>query len=156
MGESLISNNSNFIDGLVLTPLKVISVLGGDVMHGLKSSDLSYQGFGEAYFSMVELGAIKAWKKHYKMTLNLVVPVGEVRFVIYDDRKNSKSFGKFQEITISKNNYSRLTIPPKLWLGFQGISEKTSVLLNIADFEHDPDEIERKDLNSINFNWRKD
>jgi dTDP-4-dehydrorhamnose 3,5-epimerase len=156
MGKSVVKNNYNLIDGLELTPLKVISVLGGDVMHGLKRSDLGYKGFGEAYFSMIESGAIKAWKKHYKMTLNLVVPLGAVRFVIYDDRKGSKSLGRFQEINISKNNYSRLTLPPKLWVGFQGISKNTSVVLNVADIEHEPDEIERKELNELNYTWRKD
>ena len=153
MGKSIVNNKSNIIDGVFLTPLKVINVLGGDVMHGMKRSDSGYIGFGEAYFSMVEPEAIKAWKKHYKMTLNLIVPMGVVRFIIYDDRQNSKSFGKFQEIVLSKNNYYRLTIPPMVWVGFQGLSEKISVLLNIADIEHGSDEIERKELNEINYNW---
>ena len=153
MGKSIVNNKSNIIDGVFLTPLKVINVLGGDVMHGMKRSDSGYIGFGEAYFSMVEPEAIKAWKKHYKMTLNLIVPMGVVRFIIYDDRQNSKSFGEFQEIVLSKNNYYRLTIPPMLWVGFQGLSEKISVLLNIADIEHGSDEIERKELNEINYNW---
>ena len=35
------------------------------------------------------------------MTLNLSVPVGEIKFVLYDDRKNSKTFGEFDEINLS-------------------------------------------------------
>ena len=108
-------------------------------------------GFGEAYFSQVDKGAVKAWKCHKKMTLNLIVPVGEVRFVLFDDREISNV--QFQEIIISKNNYSRLTVPPMIWVGFQGLSDGGSMLLNIADIEHDPNEVDRKEIDKINYDW---
>ena len=40
-----------------------------------------------------------------------------------------------------------------VWMGFQGLSESGSMLLNIADIEHDPDEVDRKEMNEINYNW---
>ena len=39
-------------------------------------------------------------------------------------------------------------MPPGIWFGFQGISEGTALLLNIANIEHSPEEIERKELNA--------
>ena len=72
----------NLMD-IVKTPLKRIPTVGGDVMHALKYSDNGFNGFGEVYFSWVERGAIKAWKCHQKMTLNLVVPLGEISFVFH-------------------------------------------------------------------------
>ena len=142
------------IDGVLLTQLKVIDVHGGDVLHGMKCSDLGYSAFGEAYFSEVEPGAVKAWKRHKKMILNLMVPLGAVRFIIFDDRQNSKSYGKYQEIILSRNdNYSRLTVPPMVWMGFQGVDDKMSMLLNIADIEHVPDEADRKEINEIKYDW---
>ena len=90
------------------------------------------------------------------MVLNLVVPVGEVRFVLYDDRQASKSYGSIQEITLSKNNnYARLTVPPMIWMGFQGMDLGVSMLLNIANIEHSPSEVDRKELSEIDFNWSK-
>ena len=133
------------INGVNLTKLKVIDVSGGDVLHAMKAFDKGYEGFGEAYFSMIEPSIVKAWKRHRKMTLNLVVPVGKVKFVIYDDRQNSESGKKFLEVILSRNNYYRLTIPPMVWIGFQGMDEYTSMLLNIADIEHTPEEANRKD-----------
>jgi dTDP-4-dehydrorhamnose 3,5-epimerase len=62
------------------TDLKIILSEDGSVMHSLKSSEKDFKGFGESYFSTVNNGAIKAWKRHKKMTLNLTVPVGIVRF----------------------------------------------------------------------------
>jgi len=145
----------NSICGISLTPLRVIPTKGGDVMHCLKATDHSFKGFGEAYFSTIDKDAIKAWKRHREMTLNLVVPNGAVRFVIYDDRSNSSSKCLFQEVILSSENYMRLTIPPMVWVGFQGISNNRSYILNVADIAHNEDEIERKELSNINFNWGK-
>ena len=65
---------------------------------------------------------------------NLIVPVGKVAFVIYDNRKKSKSYKNFSKITISKDNYIRLTIPPKLWVAFKGIDANLNLILNIAKY----------------------
>ena len=141
------------IDDIVLTPLKVIDVLGGNVLHGMKSSDPGYKGFSEAYFSTVESGAVKAWKRHRQMVLNLIVPIGSIRFVVYDNRKNSITSGLYQEVILSRENYCRLTIPPLLWVGFQGMDKSISMLLNIANIVHDPDEVDRKEIHEIKYNW---
>jgi dTDP-4-dehydrorhamnose 3,5-epimerase len=141
------------IDGVLLTNLKVIDVTGGDVLHAMKTSDKGYEGFGEAYFSLIEKGIIKCWKLHKVMTLNLVVPVGIVRFVIFDDRKDSPTYGGIQEVILSRENYRRLSVPPMLWLGFQGLGEQDSLLLNIANIPHNPNEMIYKKIKEINFDW---
>ena len=141
------------INDVLITPLKIIETHGGNVMHSLKNDELGFRGFGEAYFSEVHSNAIKAWKLHQDMTLNITIPMGKVRFVLYDDR--DKKNKKFQELIISRKNYVRLTVPPKIWFGFQGVSNKNSLLLNIADIPHDPEETIRKDLNEIYFDWSK-
>jgi len=69
------------LEHIKLSPLSRINTEGGDVLHGMKWIDAGYAGFGEAYFSWVVKGAVKAWKRHTRMTMNLVVPVGSVRFV---------------------------------------------------------------------------
>ena len=138
------------IDGVLVTPLRIIETPGGDVMHTMKQSDPGYVGFGEAYFSQVSYGAIKAWKRHREMTLNLSVPVGEVRFVLHDDREGLQVF---QELTLSPSNYFRLTVPPMVWVGFQGLSPEGSIVLNVANLEHNPTEIDRQEINQIDYNW---
>ena len=136
------------IKGVVITPLDLIDTPGGMVMHAMKENSLGYKGFGEAYFSQVHDGAIKAWKRHKKMTLNLVVPVGEIKFVLFDDRNGLK---QFQEVIISRSNYCRLTVPPMVWIGFQGLSDSVSTLLNIANIEHNPNEVDRLKIEKINY-----
>ena len=142
------------IDGVILTPLKKITHPKGDILHGIKNNDDGYAGFGEAYFSIIKQGDIKGWNRHKNMTLNLIVPTGEVTFIIYDDREKSKTKGIFYKVNLSPSNYKRLTVPPGLWLAFKGgYVNKNNLILNISNMAHDPDEIERKALEQINYNW---
>ena len=152
---SLAGNINSQIDGVLVTPLKIVDLAGGDILHAMKKNDPGYIDFGEAYFSKVKSGVIKGWKRHKLMTLNLIVCVGEVRFVIYDDRRKITSENLFQEVILSNENYARLTIPPMVWMGFQGIRSETNMLLNIVDIEHQPEEIDRLTLNDINFDWER-
>lgn len=129
------------LDQITITPLKRIPVLGGDVLHALKNSDYGYRGFGEAYFSIIEHGIVKAWKLHREMTLNLIVPVGKVRFVFI-----SSDFKQRREECLGISNYARITVPPGIWFGFEGLASSSSMLLNISDIEHDSNEVERIDI----------
>jgi dTDP-4-dehydrorhamnose 3,5-epimerase len=139
------------IDGVVLNPLKIVENPKGKIMHALKKSSTNFVDFGEAYFSFVDFNEIKGWKKHSRMKLNLVVPIGEIEFRIYDEREGSRTFGKYFKVSLSQINYQRLSIEPGLWLAFKGISREQNMLLNIANIEHDPNESENKGLNEINF-----
>jgi len=141
------------IDNLLLTSLDIIDTPGGNVLHAMKKNDEGFSGFGEVYFSEVGFKSIKAWKRHKDMTLNLIVPFGKIKFVLFDDRV--ESIKKFQEVIISLDNYYRLTVPPMVWMGFQGLSSKGSIVLNVANIVHSDDEVDRKQINEINYDWSK-
>ena len=141
------------IKGVILTPLKQIYHPKGDVFHAIKKSDMGFTGFGEAYFSTVHAGDIKPWKKHIRMTLNLIVPVGKIRFVLYDDRALSLTLGEKMSVEIGLENYQRLTVPPGVWMAFEGLGEGLNLLLNVADMEHDPDEVERAELEKFEYTF---
>lgn len=136
------------MDGVVLTDLKQINHPKGDIFHGMKTNDKGCFGFGEAYFSNIHCNEIKGWKKHTEMVLNLIVPVGAIEFVVYDESNN-----EFFNIVLSSSNYKRLTIMPNLWVAFKGVSDKQNLLLNIASIEHDPMESYTKDLEEIKYEW---
>ena len=137
------------LDDILVTRLKRIPTVGGDVLHVLKNSDARFKGFGEVYFSWVERGAIKAWKCHQRMTLNLVVPMGEVSFVFHlTNQKNN-----FRAENIGEERYVRLTVPPGIWFGFQGRGSGQSLLMNLADMAHEPDEVLRKKTSEFVYNW---
>jgi dTDP-4-dehydrorhamnose 3,5-epimerase len=135
------------LDKIVLTPLKQIHNPKGDIYHAMKKSDNGYDGFGEAYFSTVHKDDIKGWKNHTKMTLNLVVPVGAIEFVVYNEDTK-----EFFNIELSQENYQRLTVKPGLWMAFRGVGEH-NMLLNLASIEHDPSEAVNMDLDEIKYEW---
>ena len=70
------------MDGIILTPLTQIYNPKGDIFHAMKKTSDGYEGFGEAYFSTIPKGTVKPWKKHKLMTLNIIVPVGKIKFVL--------------------------------------------------------------------------
>ena len=78
--------------------------------------------------------------------MNLLVPLGSVRFVFYDENKKL-----LLNIVICEENYLRITVSPKIWFGFKCLSSHKSLILNISDHLHDPDEVERQPLSFLNF-----
>ncbi len=135
------------MDKVILTPLKQIMHPQGDIFHGMKKSDVGYNGFGEAYFSTIHQGDIKGWKKHIEMTLNLVVVNGEIEFVVYDEDSE-----EYFAVKLSHKNYQRLTVKPGAWVAFRGLAEN-NMLLNLANLEHDPKEAINIDLSKIHYLW---
>lgn len=136
------------LDNILVTPQSRISTSGGDVLHAMKQSDVGYAGFGEAYFSWVAAGGVKAWKRHTRMTMNVVVPVGQVRFVFRLDGTDEL---RIEDIGLDR--YARITVPPGIWFGFKGLAEQQSLVLNIANIPHDPNEVERLELSDIKYGW---
>lgn len=135
------------LDDILISPLARIAAAGGNVLHAMKRTDTGYAGFGEAYFSSVALGAVKAWKLHTQMTMNIIVPLGQVRFVFHLNGTN-----EFRVEVIGSDRYVRLTVPPGIWFGFQGLASH-NLLLNIANTPHDPAEVERLAVSEIKFGW---
>ena len=134
------------IDGVIVTPLKQIIDERGKVMHMLRDDSQGFVGFGEVYFSLVYPGVIKGWHRHKTMTLNYAVPQGNVKVVLYDDRKGSLTEGKVAEIFLGPDNYYRVTVPPMIWNGFKGIGDKTAIVANCASIAHsNPNEHDRMD-----------
>jgi dTDP-4-dehydrorhamnose 3,5-epimerase len=135
------------IDTIMVTPLARIATPGGDVMHAMKQSDEGFSVFGEAYFSWINAGSVKAWKRHKRMIMNIVVPVGNVRFVFFKDENSG-----FRIEEIGENNYARLTVPPGIWFGFQSLEPK-SLVMNISSILHDSEEVDRLLVTDLKYNW---
>ena len=143
------------IEGIKVYPLKQIHDERGKVMHMMRNDSPMFEKFGEIYFSITYPNVIKAWHLHKKMTLNYAVISGALKFVFYDDRKSSSTFGEINEIFISPDNYSLITVPPNIWNGFKAVGPEISVLANCSTIPHDPDEIIRKPFNDNNipYDW---
>ena len=137
----------SYLDNIQLNKINQISLEEGDIRKILNKSDESFVGFGEIYTSLVLSNSIKAWKFHKKMTLNLFILFGKIKFVFFDGKKD------FKEIILSSDDLVRITVPPKIWYGFKGMNFDYSMILSFTDLVFDETEIERKDINTIKFDW---
>tara|TARA_B100000315_G_scaffold96801_1_gene88977 strand:+ start:1401 stop:1850 length:450 start_codon:yes stop_codon:yes gene_type:complete len=144
------------IDGVIIQNLKQITDERGKVMHMLRCDSPLFEKFGEIYFSVVNPGAIKAWKRHRNMTQNLAVPIGTIKLVIYDNRDGVTSYGRTEIMEVGEEDYCLVKIPPLVWYGFQCTSFMQALVANCSDIPHNPDEAEQMELSDsfIPYQWR--
>ena len=143
------------IEGVIVTPLKIISDDRGSVMHMLRNDSEVFDKFGEIYFSTIFKAKIKAWHLHREATLNYACIFGKVKLVLFDERKTSSTFSQYQEILLSPENYSLISIPPNIWNGFKGDFDEFSIIANCLNLPHNEKEMVRLDINEkrFSYNW---
>jgi dTDP-4-dehydrorhamnose 3,5-epimerase len=146
------------IKDLILVDLKIINDKRGDILHMLRNDDKNFTSFGECYISEVNPHRIKAWKLHLKQTQILTVVYGQLKFVFYDLRKESSTYGKIMELNLSRDaNFKRLHIPPNIYYGFQNQTDDLALIVNCTNTPHDISESKKIDFDSdlIPFKWNK-
>lgn len=144
------------IEGVLVTGLRQVVDERGAVLHHMRSDAPEFSTFGECYFSEMIPGAVKAWKRHSKQTQHLAVPIGRVRFVIYDDREPSRTNGRLEIVELGRpDQYNRLRIPKGLWYGFTCLSDQPALIANCTDQPHDPTdtELRAEDDPRIPYHW---
>lgn len=120
----------------------------GNVLRGFRKNDKFLKNSAEIYFSWINKNAIKGWKLHKKMTMNLIVPIGKVKFVFYNGKN-------FKSIIIGEKNYNRIFVPNNIFFAFQNLYKEKSLVVNNANIIHQKkDEILKLSLNKINYLWK--
>ncbi|MCZ6563867.1 MAG: hypothetical protein ACE10H_01820 [Candidatus Binatia bacterium] len=81
--------------------------------------------------------------------------MGSIKLVLYDEREDSPTRGKHQEVFTGEDSYSLITIPPNVWNAFKGLGVESAIVANCATEPHDPSEIMRIDPVSdrIPYDW---
>ena len=143
------------IEGVKIIPKKQIIDERGKIMHMMRADDPNFTKFGEIYFSYSHPNTVKAWHLHKKMTVNYVCVVGKIKLVLFDDRPKSSTKGELQEIFLTTENYSLVSVPPKVWNGFKSVENRFSIIANCSDIPHEAEEMSRKPFDDpyFNYNW---
>ena len=136
------------LDKIKIEKYNVVKNINGIILKILNNKQSNLKYYKDAYFSFVKFNKIKGWKKHTRMTMTLVVPVGKVKFVFYDENK-------FKSIIIGDNRFYKIIVPPKIWFAFKGISKSKNVIFDLANVKHNDKEVVRKKNNEIKYNWNK-
>ncbi|MCX5834675.1 MAG: dTDP-4-dehydrorhamnose 3,5-epimerase family protein [Deltaproteobacteria bacterium] len=149
------------IDGVKIKKLRIIPDERGRLMEILRRDDEFFTQFGQVYMTTAYPGVVKAWHYHKKQSDNMAVIRGMMKIVLYDSRRDSKTFGEVNEIFAGEHNPVLVHIPPLVFHGFKCISTDEAVVINTpTEMYHyrEPDEY-RVDPheNDISYDWdRKD
>ena len=145
------------IKDILITQLKIISDQRGKVMHMMRNDSSVFKSFGEIYFSTIFNNSIKAWHLHKKAVLNYACIKGKVKLALFDDRKESSTFGQYAEYIITPEDYFLITIPSYIWNGFKGLGQSESIVANCINLPHDENEMIRKDHDDeyFKYNWNE-
>ena len=135
------------LDNIRVEKYNTVKNKKGIILKILSSKQSSLKFYKDLYFSFIKFNKIKGWKKHTKMTMTLIVPVGKVKFVFYNE-------DKFRTIIIGDNKYYKIIVPPNIWFAFKGISRGKNVILNLANLKHNDKEIIRERNNKIKYDWK--
>ena len=132
---------NNQIDGVKILPLKKIPDERGTIMHGVRV-DNAYNkiltNFGEIYFKKLYSGIINGWHIHKTLILNYICIHGIIKLVLYDMRKNSPTYKKFQEVYFGDDNYCLVHIPPGVANASESVAVPFSIFCNVASEPHNP------------------
>ena len=124
----------------------------GDLLKFVSKKNDFFKSFGEIYFNEINSNKKKGWILHKKNQCIFTAVFGEVIFKLYDGRKKSSSFNNEANITLNKNKYNILIVPPGVWFSFT-TKKKKSVIANLINKPHSDNESIKS--NRINGNFIK-
>lgn len=145
------------LEDVQIIPLKKIPDVRGTIMHGVRNDNL-LNDFGEVYFKKLYHGIINGWHVHETLMLNFICLTGMAKIVLYDMRKQSKTYKQFQEIFFGDDNYCLVHIPPNIANATESLVSPYSIICNIASEPHNPNTVYKR-INpfakTIPYDWKK-
>ncbi len=145
------------IEGVKVKKLRVIPDERGMLMEMVRCDDEDFIKFGQVYMTTAYPGVVKGWHYHRKQYDNMVVVMGMMKIVLYDNRKDSPTFGEVNEFFAGAHNPVRITIPPNVCHGFKCISTEEALVINTVTEPYDydnPDEFRYEPHgNDIPYEW---
>ena len=147
----------DLIEGVIIKKLSPILDERGYLQECFRSDWAVFQKFGQTYITVAFPNVVKAWHLHKFQTDNMVCLKGNAKLVLSDNRENSSTHKRINEIFFGEKNPSLVTIPPNIWHGFKVIGNKEIMVLNVPTELYnysEPDEYRLPcDSEEIEYNW---
>jgi len=87
-----------------------------------------------SYISFTKPGIARGPHEHRKQTdIFCFIGPGNFEIKLWDNRKESSTYGKFIEITGGKDNLIIVVVPPGVVHGYKNISKENGMVLNFPD-----------------------
>lgn len=125
------------IQDVQIQELRLISDKRGFLVEILRSDNPIFENFGQIYMTVCYKGVAKAWHYHRYQTDIFFCVWGKALVVLYDQRKDSKTYREVQEIILESNPTDSppliVKIPPLIVHGFTSLSEPEARIINIPN-----------------------
>jgi dTDP-4-dehydrorhamnose 3,5-epimerase len=131
------------IQGVETKKLTTIADERGMLMEILRRDDAIFMKFGQVYVTTAFPGVVKAWHYHRVQLDNFCCLAGQIKLVLYDDRKESPTRGAVNEFFLGPRNPLVVRVPPLVFHGFKGTGTVESLVMNVSTevYRHgEPDE----------------
>jgi len=159
--DVFITQKPSLIVGVRIRPLKPIVDERGRLMEIFRSDWPEFTKYGQTYMTTAYPGVVKAWHYHRQQVDHFACVHGTIKIVLYDARRNSKTYRVINELFLGDHNPILVEVPPLVYHGFKCISEETSIIVNVTNQVYDyknPDEFRLPaHTKKISYRWeRKD
>ncbi len=104
----------------------------GQLFEILRKDAKYFFKFGQVYITTCSPGWVKGWHYHKKQCDRFCVVQGKAKVVLFDMRKNSKSFNHLQVIVLDFAKPQLLFIPSNIIHGFCCLGKTPCHILNIT------------------------
>jgi dTDP-4-dehydrorhamnose 3,5-epimerase len=157
----IVRSSGELIDGVAVRRAKVISDERGRLGEIMRADDPWFKKFGQVYFTTTYPGVVKAWHYHKKQTDHFYVTKGMLKVVLYDERKDSPTYGTVNELYLGEQCPGLVRIPPGVQHGWMCVSQTEAHIVNVVSEMYnysEPDEFRtHPHENHIPYDWtRKD
>lgn len=132
------------IEGVKQVELKAYVDDRGYLIEILRASDEHFTKFGQVYLvGNFSKGTIRAFHKHNILWDWFFISHGAAKFILVDDRKESKTYKQMDIFVVSSRNPSLIVVPPGVYHGWMSLEDDTQLISTASEVYNrkEPDEI---------------
>lgn len=132
------------IDGVRLVELEAHVDDRGYLIEILRSNDEHFTKFGQVYLvGNFSKGTIRAFHKHNVLWDWFFINHGAAKFILIDDRKESKTHKQMDIFVVSSRNPSLIVVPPGVYHGWMSLEDDTQLISTASEVynREKPDEV---------------
>lgn len=119
-----------------------------------KSDPFFEEGFAQWSHSKMWPGVIKAWHIHQRQVDWWYCPVGALQVALWDQRQDSKTYGRVTELFLGEDDGGRvLRIPQRVAHGCKAIGTTPTILFYITSNEYDASDEGRIPFDAAPYDW---
>ncbi len=147
------------IQGVKIKKIATHSDRRGYFREILRDDDKLLSHFGQSSISLTKPGVIKAFHWHKSQDDVFYAISGDAQVVLYDLRRNSKTFSQIMTFKMSDKEPKLVFIPRRIAHGYKVLGKKPLIMLYFMSRSYNPKNPDEErisfDDKKIGFDWKK-